>query len=225
MSRCVMPTPRSTTGYAILGLLGLRSWTTYELAKQVQRSLSWFWPRAERKLYDEPKRLVADGLALASAESTGKRPRTVYAITTDGRAALRDWLDEPPAPRTTEFEGMVKVFFADAGTIDQLRTTLDRIADEAQARLDEVATLAGIWLDDPAFPARAHLGAVGLELAARPGGGRAALGELGPRAGRPVARRPTTPATGIPTRSSADSPTTDSPSRMAPKRPGGRGQS
>ena len=59
---------------------------------------------------------------------------------------------------------MVKVFFADAGSLDQLRTTLDRIAAEAQVRLDEVATLAGIWLADPAFPARAHLGAVGLEF-------------------------------------------------------------
>src|SRR5688572_5469801 len=61
VSRCPMPPPRTTTSYAILGLLSVRRWTTYELAKQVQRSLNWFWPRAERKLYDEPKRLVADG--------------------------------------------------------------------------------------------------------------------------------------------------------------------
>ena len=58
-----MTRPRSTTAYAILGLLTVRDWTTYELAKQVQRSLNWFWPRAERKLYEEPKRLVEDGLA------------------------------------------------------------------------------------------------------------------------------------------------------------------
>jgi DNA-binding PadR family transcriptional regulator len=156
--------PPSTTGHAILGLLGLRSWTTYELAKQVQRSLRWFWPRAERKLYDEPKRLVSAGLAHASQESTGKRPRTVYSTTDAGRAALRDWLDEPPAPRTTEFEAMVKVFFADAGTLDQLRTTLERIATEAEERLAEVTELAEIWLAEPAFPERAHLGAIGLEL-------------------------------------------------------------
>ena len=54
-----MPKSLTTTSYAVLGLLALRPWTTYELAKQVQRSLDWFWPRAERKLYDEPKRLVA----------------------------------------------------------------------------------------------------------------------------------------------------------------------
>jgi PadR family transcriptional regulator AphA len=54
MSRCAMPSFPTTTSYAVLGLLSVRSWTTYELAKQVQRSLNWFWPRAERKLYDEP---------------------------------------------------------------------------------------------------------------------------------------------------------------------------
>ena len=86
-----MPSFPTTTSYAVLGLLSVRSWTTYELAKQVQRSLNWFWPRAERKLYDEPKRLVAQGLATASQEATGQRPRTVYSITDDGRRALRQW--------------------------------------------------------------------------------------------------------------------------------------
>ena len=116
MSRCAMAR-RTTTSYALLGLLALRSWTTYELAKQAQRSLNWFWPRAERKLYDEPKHLVEAGLATAHAESTGKRPRTVYAITRAGRRELAAWLDEPAAPRAGEFEAMVKVFFADAGDL------------------------------------------------------------------------------------------------------------
>jgi DNA-binding PadR family transcriptional regulator len=105
----------------VLGLLALRDWTTYELAKQMHRSLHWFWPRAERKLYDEPKRLVADGLATASAEATGKRPKTVYSITPAGRSALSDWLDEPSATPALEFEAMVKVFFADAGSLEQLQ--------------------------------------------------------------------------------------------------------
>src|SRR3954463_15746262 len=96
--------PTSTTAQAVLGLLALQPWTTYELAKQVQRSLGWFWPRAERKLYDEPKRLVAAGLATSEKEMIGARPRTVYSITDAGRTALREWLDEPAVPPTLEFE-------------------------------------------------------------------------------------------------------------------------
>ena len=126
----------TTTSYALLGLLNVRPWTTYELAKQVQRSVGWIWPRAERKLYEEPKRLVEQGLATAKAESTGKRPRTVYAITPQGRKALKHWLDDEPAAPTLEFEAMVKVFFADGGTLRQLETTIDRIERGATERRD-----------------------------------------------------------------------------------------
>jgi DNA-binding PadR family transcriptional regulator len=156
---------RSTTSYAVLGLLSVRSWTTYELAKQVQRSLNWFWPRAERKLYDEPKRLVADGLATADRQATGLRPRTVYEITEAGREALRRWLDEPSSPRTTELEAMLKVFFADAGSVGQLTRTLESIEGEAQERLEQLRAMAGeAYARTSEFPARLHLSALTLPL-------------------------------------------------------------
>jgi len=152
---------RTTTSYALLGLLRLRPWTTYELAKQAQKSLNWFWPRAERKLYDEPKHLVDAGLATASVEATGKRPRTVYAITRAGRTELRRWLDGPAQPRAGEFEAMVKVFFADAGNLDQLVVTLERIEAEA---LERIADLAGQAAAGSAFPERLHINALSMRL-------------------------------------------------------------
>lgn len=169
MSRCTVPstTPgrRTTTSYAILGLLSVRSWTTYELAKQVTRSLNWFWPRAERKIYDEPKRLVADGLATAAKGHTGLRPRTVYSITDAGRAALRQWLDEPSAPRSVEFEAMLKLFYADAGTLDQLAATVAAIKSEAIQRLADLAAMSEHTLAGRSeFPNRVHLGALGTRL-------------------------------------------------------------
>ena len=162
MSRCGVPQVRTTTSsYALLGLLSVRSWTTYELAKQVQRSLNWFWPRAERKLYDEPKVLAALGLARADERFTGKRRSREYSITDEGRTELARWLDEPPAPRTTEFEGLMKVFFADAGDLGQLRTTLDRIEVEARERIEALATMAG---GSVTFPGRQHISALCLPL-------------------------------------------------------------
>jgi len=159
------PRPRSTTSYAILGLLSVRSWTTYELAKQVRRSLNWFWPRAERKLYDEPKALVSDGLATARREYTGQRPRTVYDITAAGRDALRRWLDEPSAPRTGDFEAMLKVFFADAGSLAQLAATLDEIEAGAAERLGELVTMTEQGLAGTTdFPERLHISALTLRM-------------------------------------------------------------
>jgi DNA-binding PadR family transcriptional regulator len=157
--------PRTTTSYAILGLLSVRQWSTYELAKQVRRSLRWFWPRTERKIYDEPKRLVADGLATATRQYTGQRPRTVYGITDQGRDELSRWLDRAPATRSVEFEGMLKLFFADAGSLDQLAATLAAIESDAADRLAELVevnkqNLAGT----NKFPQRLHLSVLALRL-------------------------------------------------------------
>jgi DNA-binding PadR family transcriptional regulator len=163
--RSTAPARLSTTSYAVLGLLSVRSWTTYELTQQVKRSLSWFWPRTERRLYDEPKRLVRDGLAVATREFTGQRPRTVYAITDEGRRELREWLDETPAPPSTEFEGVLKLFFADAGSIGQLDASLASVEAESTSRLSELAevnesNLAG----RTKFPERLHLSVLALRL-------------------------------------------------------------
>ena len=153
--------PRPTTAYAILGLLALQPWSTYELAQQVQRSLNWFWPRAERRLYDEPKRLVADGLATSAHGYTGLRRRTVYEITKAGRSELADWLGRPPEPRSVDFEGMLKVFFADAGSHAALRATLDEIAEDARERMRRLDEMISQLLNlDARFPARAHLQAL-----------------------------------------------------------------
>jgi PadR family transcriptional regulator AphA len=161
-----MPTTRKSsaqdaTPYALLGLLALRPWTTYELAQQVRRSLSWFWPRAERKLYDDPKRLAAAGLARATEEYTGKRRRTVYAITAQGRRELRAWLRTPSPPPSWENEALVKVFFADGGDLDSLRGTLTEMRDAARARLAELAGLAG---GQHPFPERRHLHEITMRL-------------------------------------------------------------
>jgi DNA-binding PadR family transcriptional regulator len=161
-----MEKPLTTTSHAVLGLLALRPWTTYELAKQVQRSLGWFWPRAERKLYDEPKRLVAAGLATATDQHTGRRPKTVYAITAAGRRALRRWLDEEPAPPVLEMEALVKVFFADAGTLEQLRATLRSIEQTAEERLARLREMIDESTGRPyEFEARWPINAIALRFA------------------------------------------------------------
>ena len=145
----------TTSSYAILGLLALRPWTTYELAKQMAVSLRNFWPRAESKLYEEPKKLVGHGLANVRTDPVGRRPRSVYSITPAGRDALRDWLEEPGAGPALEFEALVKVFFAEQGTKAQLVANLTRIAEEQRARVVTDATWARNYIEGRvAFPER-----------------------------------------------------------------------
>jgi PadR family transcriptional regulator, regulatory protein AphA len=106
----------TTTSFAILGLLAIRPWSSYELTRQMDRSLGRIWPRAQSKLYEEPKKLVHHGLAEASAERAGLRRRTVYTITPAGRQALAQWLEIPGAGPVLEFEQLLKVWFSEHGT-------------------------------------------------------------------------------------------------------------
>ncbi len=122
----------STTAYAILGLLSIRPWSTYDLARQMRRSLHHFWPRAESHLYGGPKVLVAHGLATAKRHYAGKRARMVYAITPRGRAALARWLAKPGAPPSVEFEGLIKVLFAEYGTKRYLLATLESVRERVR---------------------------------------------------------------------------------------------
>src|SRR5882672_11793921 len=89
------PQRMTTTSYAILGLLAVKAWTTHELVQQVDRSMRRIWPRAQSKLYEEPKKLVAHGYARATDDSVGRRRRTRYTITAKGRRALAAWVREP----------------------------------------------------------------------------------------------------------------------------------
>jgi PadR family transcriptional regulator, regulatory protein AphA len=114
----------TTTSYAVLGLLAIRPWSTYELTRQMDRSLGRLWPRAASKLYEEPKKLVAHGLASSHRERVGRRPRTVYAITREGRRALAGWLREPGSGPVLESEQAIKLFFADHGSRDDALATV-----------------------------------------------------------------------------------------------------
>lgn len=146
---------RTTTSYAILGLLAIRPWTSYELTQQMQRSLRRFWPRAESKLYEEPKKLADQGLADAKIEQVGKRTRTVYSVTPAGRAALTQWLTEPGAGPVLEFEQMLKVFFAEYGTKQDLLATIAQIQAWAEQRATDDADIARHYLDgQEQFPER-----------------------------------------------------------------------
>ena len=149
----------TTTAYLILGLLADRDWSAYELAEQIGKGVTELWPRAGRQLYNVPKRLVAEGLATAQNEATGQRNRTVYSITPAGRAALRTWLATPTAPPALEFEAMIRVLLAPSGTLDDLRTTLDTMGEQARESRDLFVSHARYMLehDGGTYPERRHL--------------------------------------------------------------------
>jgi PadR family transcriptional regulator, regulatory protein AphA len=151
----------TTTSYAILGLLELQPWSTYELATQMRRNLHYFWPRAESNLYIEPKRLERDGLVQSIPEPVGRRRRTVYTITDKGRQALRDWLAVPSASSRLESEVMVKLMWANLGAKSELLATIYAFRAQLEERARVFTGIFGEYLrgEDP-FPERLHINVV-----------------------------------------------------------------
>jgi PadR family transcriptional regulator, regulatory protein AphA len=151
----------TTTSFAILGLLAVRPWATYDLAKLMRRSLHFFWPRAESNLYAEPKRLVAAGLAEAREEWNGDRRRTVYSITDRGREALREWLSTPPADARVESEAHLRLLYANYGSKDDLLSAIQSIEDDAQRTIDHYTRLLTEYArGEGLFPERIHVNAL-----------------------------------------------------------------
>jgi DNA-binding PadR family transcriptional regulator len=149
----------TTTSYALLSLLALREWSAYDLIQRMDRSLRFYWPRAQSKLYEEPKKLVAAGLATSRTEPNGRRTRTVYRITPAGRRALRRWLADPGGPPVLEFEAMLKIAFADQTGLDGLRANIEAVLEEAQSTRAFGHMLAGEFLAGaPTFAERLHIG-------------------------------------------------------------------
>jgi DNA-binding PadR family transcriptional regulator len=158
-----MATPKlTTTSYSILGLLAIKPWTTYELVQQVDRSLRRLWPRAQSKLYEEPKKLVALGLARATDEHVGRRRRTRYRITAKGRRALAAWLDEPGAGPVLEFEQLLKIHLTTSGSKERILATIDATRAWVQEQNEESLAVGRAYLAGHGeFPERAPVNLLG----------------------------------------------------------------
>jgi DNA-binding PadR family transcriptional regulator len=136
----------SATSAALLGQLAWREQTTYELVKMMGGNVRFFWPRAESHVYREVKRLTAEGLASADRGATGRRPRTTYRITDAGRAALAEWLSQPPGGVTLEHEPLLRVFVSSNGSRADLLRAIATAREQAQAMIAIGDGLADLYL-------------------------------------------------------------------------------
>jgi PadR family transcriptional regulator AphA len=101
----------------------------------MDHTLRFVWPRATSKLYEAPKILVQRGLATARQEPTGKRPRTVYSITSEGRRAVQAWLHSAPSPVQLEAEPIVRVWFSHLGSKTDLIAAIEVVQAQSEATL------------------------------------------------------------------------------------------
>jgi DNA-binding PadR family transcriptional regulator len=155
----------TATSFGVLSLLTLREYSTYELTRQMRLALDHLWPRANSNVYAEAKRLVAAGLAESRVEWNGDRRRTVYSITAAGRDAVERWLARPSSQPRFESEGLMKVFFAENGTREDLLTSIRALGASAAAALEHFQAIADCYeRDEGEYPTRFGLSALTIRL-------------------------------------------------------------
>lgn len=133
----------TTTEAALLGLLRKRPMSGYDLQKDVQRSIGYFWAPAKTQTYATLPKLVAADYATQEKVAQDARPdKVVYAITAAGREALREWVEGAPldAGQARNLI-LLKVYFGEEAEPGALARQLRERREDAEQLLAELEQL------------------------------------------------------------------------------------
>src|SRR5262245_54574478 len=143
------------SAYVVLGLLGDGPRSGYDIKRAIDEVTSHFWRESYGQIYPVLAQLVRRRLVTRARKSRGRRERFEYALTTAGRAALRDWLLEPPQAESVRHELLLKVFFGATKSPDVLAGHVREFRSRNQALQQALA--AGLDDDEATGDANLHV--------------------------------------------------------------------
>jgi DNA-binding PadR family transcriptional regulator len=138
--------------YAVLGLVDkVPDSSGYDLAAIADRSLHYFWPVSHTLMYRELKRLTDLGwVASHRVEQVVAPDKSIYRITPEGRAALREWLHaEAPMATTYRSAFLLRFFLAHAMRPERIAALLAQYRSALRIRLDTLQVVADQLKDTP----------------------------------------------------------------------------
>ena len=133
----------TTTEAALLGLLRKGPRSGYDLRKDVERSVGYFWAPAKTQIYATLPKLVGAGYATQEKVVQSARPdKTIYELTESGREAVRDWVENAPLDAGHGRNLiLLKLYLGDGADPDSLRRQLSERRGEAEHLLAELGEL------------------------------------------------------------------------------------
>ena len=103
---------RNTLRYIILGLLGARPMSGYDIKQAFDRALASYWNAGNSQIYTTLKSLSSADLVEAEVIVQKSRPnRKVYRLTPAVQAELDRWLQEEVPERFSQDDFLTKLFF------------------------------------------------------------------------------------------------------------------
>lgn len=123
--------------HAILSALTDRPCSGYDLAKQFDGSVGFFWHASHQQIYRELTKLEQQGWVTAEAiAQAGKPDKKIFSVTESGKTVLKDWIAQPSKGSPTKDDLLVKLFVGHLVPPATVQTTLHH------QRAQHVATLA-----------------------------------------------------------------------------------
>jgi DNA-binding PadR family transcriptional regulator len=122
-------------GHAILGFVSGRPLSGYDLKKRFDHSVGHFWTATQSQIYRTLKRMADDGWVTMTVVDQDDRPdRKLYHITDDGRRELHRWLTAEPEPLVIRHPWLVRVFFADQLSDEEIAALFEARAASLRAQ-------------------------------------------------------------------------------------------
>jgi DNA-binding PadR family transcriptional regulator len=122
--------------YIILGLLGIKPMSGYDIKKWVDVSFRYFWDIGYGQIYPTLKRLEAEDLVtMKNDQAEGGPVRNLYTITDEGKTELDTWL---LAPEQKEYEILLKIYFGNALPTDIMKEKVRGFQKKREEELAEI---------------------------------------------------------------------------------------
>ena len=96
----------------ILGLLAHEDLTGYDIKKQIDGAISFFWKGSFGSIYPALSDMEKQGLVKSKkADAAGGREKIIYRITKKGKDTLKTWLNDEKAINDLKYETLLKMYF------------------------------------------------------------------------------------------------------------------
>jgi PadR family transcriptional regulator AphA len=136
-TRTVAP-PVTATEVAVLGLLVDGERSGYDLLRQAEQSVGFFWTPAKTQLYAVLRKLVDNGFATARLVRQHERPdKTLYRITNAGEERLRAGLEQVQST-VNKNPLELRIFFGRHRPLEAVIADLEAVRDRGRAHLAEL---------------------------------------------------------------------------------------
>jgi DNA-binding PadR family transcriptional regulator len=143
----------TATEVAVLGLLVDGEHSGYDLLRQAEQSVGFFWTPAKTQLYAVLRKLVDNGFATARHVRQADRPdKTLYRITDAGEVRLRAGLEQVGST-VNKNPLELRIFFGRHRPLEAVVADLEAVRDRGRAHLAELEEIERTFdHDEHLFP-------------------------------------------------------------------------